>query len=71
MIGFYISDLPSRSIEDDFMATMFGRPIPLHCVKKSTMYENVLEIDTERAWAESDKKTNWSNEVHVELTMLR
>jgi hypothetical protein len=70
-LGFYISGLVARSIENDFMATMFGKPIPLHCVKKSLDYEDVLEIDTEKAWAESDQRANWSNEVHVELFILR
>jgi hypothetical protein len=69
--GFYISNLAARSIENDFMGTMFGKPIPLHCVKKSLDYEDVLEIDTETAWVESDQKANWSNEVHVELFILQ
>jgi hypothetical protein len=69
--GFYISDLERRSIADDFMGTMFGKPIALECVRKSSVYENVLEVDTEKAWAESDQKANWSNEVHFELFMLQ
>lgn len=69
--GFYISDLEARYIEDDFMGLMFGKPIPLHCVKKSLDYENVLEVDTEKAWAESDQKASWSNEVHLELFILQ
>ncbi|KIW07354.1 uncharacterized protein PV09_02200 [Verruconis gallopava] len=71
IIGFYISGLEARSIEDDFMGLMFGKPIPLHCVKKSVDYKNVLEIDTEKAWAESDQKASWSNEVHFELFILQ
>jgi len=53
------------------MALMFGKPVALECVKKSSVYENVLEIDTEKAWADSDQKANWSNEVHFELFILR
>ena len=69
--GFYVSDLEKRSVENDFMALMFGKPVALECVKKSSVYENVLEIDTEKAWADSDQKANWSNEVHFELFILR
>jgi hypothetical protein len=49
------------------MALLFGKPIPLHCVKRSGTDENVLEIDLERAWRESEQKAGWSNEVNVEF----
>jgi hypothetical protein len=52
------------------MGTMFGQPIPLHCVKRSSNFDNVLEIDTERAWNESEQKASWSNEVHINLFMF-
>jgi hypothetical protein len=52
------------------MGTMFGQPIPLHCAKKSSNFDNVLEIDTERAWNESEQKASWSNEVHINLFMF-
>jgi hypothetical protein len=57
--GVYISDLKQRSIEDDFFAVIFGRPISAHCVKVSESCENVLEIDLTRAWKETDQKTSW------------
>lgn len=69
--GFYISDLETRSVENDFMALMFGSGIPLECVRKSMDFENVLEVDLEKAWALSDQKHSWSNEAHVELFILR
>ncbi|EOA81496.1 hypothetical protein ACJQWK_10887 [Exserohilum turcicum] len=65
--GLYISHLPKRSIEKDFFAVIFGRPVPAHCVRVSDECENVLEIDTARAWKESDSKAGWSNEVVVEV----
>ncbi|KAF1942148.1 glycoside hydrolase [Clathrospora elynae] len=65
--GIYISDLPQRSIENDFFAVLFGRPIPAHCASVSKECENVLEIDTVRAWKETDSKASWSNEVAVEV----
>jgi hypothetical protein len=49
------------------MGLMFGKGIPLHCVKKSASDEHVLEIDLETAWKESDQKAGWSNEVNVEI----
>lgn len=65
--GVYISDLKKRSIEDDFFAVLFGRPVPADCVKTSKADENVLEIDLAKAWKETDQKASWSNEVAVEL----
>ncbi|KAF2436751.1 glycoside hydrolase [Tothia fuscella] len=65
--GLWISDLASRSIETDLMGLMFGKPIPLDCVRKSDTDPNVLEIDLESAWKESDQKAGWSNEVAVEI----
>lgn len=66
-LGLYISDLENRSLEDDFMALLFGRPIELHCVKKSSTSKNVLEMDVARAWKESEQRAGWSNEVAVEV----
>ncbi|KAF1832731.1 glycoside hydrolase [Decorospora gaudefroyi] len=65
----YVSDLPQRSIEKDFFAVLFGRPIPAHCVRVSKQCGNVLEIDTTRAWKETDSKASWSNEVAVEVVI--
>lgn len=49
------------------MGLMFGKPIPLDCVKKSEADPYVLEIDLETAWKESDQRAGWSNEVAVEV----
>ena len=65
--GVYISNLKDRNLDDDFMALIFGMLIAKHCVKVSDTCENVLEIDTTRAWKESDSKASWSNEVAVEI----
>jgi hypothetical protein len=65
----YISDLKERSVEDDFLALMFGRPISPDCVKISDVSEDVLEIDLTKAWKETDQKASWSNEVAVELVI--
>jgi hypothetical protein len=65
--GIYVSGLNERSVEDDFLGLLFGEGISLHCVKKSTKTENVLEIDLAKAWEESNKRAGWSNEVNFEL----
>ncbi|KAF2786971.1 glycoside hydrolase family 36 protein [Melanomma pulvis-pyrius CBS 109.77] len=67
--GLYISDLKKRSIEDDFFGLIFGRPIPLHCVKINEVCDNILEIDIARAWKETDSEAGWSNEVAVEVVI--
>ncbi|KAK4942355.1 hypothetical protein LTR28_008697 [Elasticomyces elasticus] len=67
VLGVYVSDLAKRSIEDDLFATLFGKPIGLDMVRKSASAQNVLEIDVERAWKESDQRAGWSNEVHLDI----
>lgn len=64
--GLYVSDLDNRSLEDDFFAVMFGKAVPFDTVKKGST-PNVLEIDLVKAWAESDQKAGWSNEVVVHI----
>ena len=34
-LGIWLSDLPNRTVEDDFLVTILQRPIPIHCVRKS------------------------------------
>ncbi|KAK4995633.1 hypothetical protein LTR66_004598 [Elasticomyces elasticus] len=67
VLGVYVSDLARRSIEDDLFATLFGKPIGLDMVRKSDSDPNVLEIDVEKAWKESDQRAGWSNEVHLDI----
>lgn len=49
------------------MGLMFGKPIPLHCVKRSESDPSVLEVDLSTAWKESEQQAGWSNEVVVEI----
>jgi hypothetical protein len=70
-MGLWMSDLEARTVEDNFLVTIFGHPVPEHCVQK-TRVENdkksgVLEVDVERAWKEMELKPGWSNEVAVEI----
>lgn len=68
-LGIWISDLEKRSVEGDFLVVILGRPIPVHCVKKSERSEKVLEIDVERAWREGGYEAGWNNEVSLEVLM--
>ena len=73
--GLYVSDLKKRSIEDDFIALIFGRVIPPHCVKISDTCGDILEIDTVRAWNETDSQASVSTlvqdlcETHINYSL--
>jgi hypothetical protein len=54
-----VSNLRERSIEEDFFAVLFGRPIPSDCVKISDACEDVLELDLAKAWEETDQNASW------------
>lgn len=69
VVGLYVSELPSRSIDKDFMIMIFGRPIPVHCVRVNEVCDRLLEIDVERAWKENEERAGWSNEVSIEVFM--
>ncbi|KAF7193405.1 putative galactinol--sucrose galactosyltransferase 2 [Pseudocercospora fuligena] len=69
ILGIWISELKSKSIEDDFIVLIFGKPIGVQCVKKSDKDARVLEIDIGKAWRESGEKAGWSNEVTLEVFM--
>ena len=67
VLGVYVSDLEARSVEEDFMVMIFGKPVPVGCVRKSGESEKVLEVDVEGAWREMGERAGWSNEVAVEV----
>lgn len=63
-LGLYVSDLPGRSVENDFMIMIFGKSISVGCVRKN---KHALEVDVQRAWEESGEDAGWSNEVSLEV----
>jgi len=69
VMGLYVGDLEKRSISEDFMVMIYGKPIPETCVRISESCAKVLEVDVEKAWRESGEKAGWSNEVTVEVFM--
>lgn len=64
VLGVFLSGLPKRSIDNDLMVLIFGKPVPRECVKAAG---HVLEVDVERAWIEGGHQAGWSNEVTVEI----
>lgn len=66
-LGIYISHLPDLSIQDEFMITIQGQPIPPHTVAVNRMDSHVLDIDIESAWKEMGLEAGWSNEVEVKV----
>ncbi|KAI9656189.1 MAG: hypothetical protein M1821_004851 [Bathelium mastoideum] len=66
VFGIYVSDLYRRNVPDDFMVMIYGKPVPAHTVAASKTADNVLEIDVETAWKETNQQPQWSNEVLVQ-----
>ncbi|KAK3309920.1 glycoside hydrolase family 36 protein [Chaetomium strumarium] len=67
VLGIYISTLPELSIQDDFMVTIQGQPIPPHTVAANKHDNHVLDVDIETAWKEMGLKSGWANEVEVKV----
>ncbi|KAH6692553.1 raffinose synthase Sip1 [Plectosphaerella plurivora] len=67
VLGVYISALPELTIDDDFIATIQGRVIPVSTVSISAGDPHVLEIDVEAAWQELGLHAGWGNEVEVKI----
>lgn len=69
VLGLWISDLESRSVEEGFLVLLHGKPISVECVRRMLTKgkSGVLEIDVERAWKESGESPGWSNEVSLEV----
>ncbi|KAI0200850.1 glycoside hydrolase family 36 protein [Astrocystis sublimbata] len=66
-LGMYISDLPSMSIERDFMVTIQDLPIPPETVAIDPRDGHVLGIDIQKAWKDMKLSSGWSNEVEVKV----
>ncbi|TQV98630.1 raffinose synthase protein Sip1 [Cordyceps javanica] len=70
VFGVYISSLPNMTIDDNFMVTIFGHPVPRHTVTVSPSADSVLEIDVQTAWKELGLDSGWSNELEVTVNVL-
>ncbi|KAK2809194.1 hypothetical protein FQN50_004030 [Emmonsiellopsis sp. PD_5] len=72
-LGIYISDLDTRSVDEDFMVMLSGRAVPVHTVQKVSAGvakgEKVLAVDVLKAWKEMGLQGGWSNEVVVQVFM--
>ncbi|KAI9369922.1 raffinose synthase or seed imbibition protein Sip1-domain-containing protein [Aspergillus egyptiacus] len=65
ILGIYISDLSGLDIDEHFMITMSGKPVPRKTVWKED--GKVLAVDIGQAWKEMDLEAGWGNEVHVSV----
>ncbi|KAJ3488872.1 hypothetical protein NLG97_g6108 [Lecanicillium saksenae] len=70
VFGVYISSLPEMTIDDNFMVSIFGHPVPRHTVKISSSADSVLEVDVQTAWKELGLDSGWSNELEVTINVL-
>ncbi|KAJ6779979.1 hypothetical protein PWT90_03357 [Aphanocladium album] len=70
VFGVYISSLPKMTIDDNFMVSIFGHPVPRHTVKISSCADAVLEVDVQTAWKELGLDSGWSNELEVTVNIL-
>ncbi|CAI7663254.1 unnamed protein product [Penicillium glandicola] len=67
-LGIYFSDLQDRSIAQNFMVMILGRPIPQNTVwKQGGENANVLAIDVLAAWKSMKLDSGWSNEAFVQV----
>lgn len=58
------------TIDDNFMVTIFGHPVPRSTVKISSSADTVLEVDVQTAWKALGLDSGWSNELEVTVNML-
>ncbi|KMU73335.1 raffinose synthase [Coccidioides immitis RMSCC 3703] len=66
-LGIYISDLGTRTVEDNFMVMISGRAVPVETIK--VQGPNLLSVDILTAWREMRLERGWSNEVVVQVLM--
>ncbi|OAA44532.1 raffinose synthase Sip1 [Beauveria brongniartii RCEF 3172] len=71
VLGLYVSSLPDMTIDDNFMVTIFGHPVPRDTVRISRNADTVLEVDVQTAWKELGLDSGWSNELEVTVNILR
>ena len=64
--GLWIGDLEARSVDENFMVTIFGKPIR---ASNARVDGKVLLIDVASAWEESGETAGWTNEVPMEIFM--
>lgn len=67
VFGLWVEGLSHRSIDDDMIILIFGKPVSRSVVRRNADCEDVLEVDVERAWEELGEDAGWSNEISVEV----
>jgi hypothetical protein len=67
-LGIYFSDLHGKSVGENFMVMILGRPVPKKTVwLKGGENANVLAIDVLAAWKAMKLDSGWSNEASVQV----
>ena len=66
LIGIYISNLPEKTIDEDFLVYLNSLVVPRYTVRKSG---KVLEVDIETAWKKLGLRAPWNNEITVQVSM--
>lgn len=67
-LGVYISDLPNRTVDKNFMVMVFGQAVPRKTVwKEGGDDSTILAIDVLAAWKTMGLSAGWSNEVVVQI----
>ncbi|WEW59261.1 hypothetical protein PRK78_004730 [Emydomyces testavorans] len=70
-LGIYVSDLSTRTVEENFMVMLSGRAVPAGTVKiPEAGSRNLLSVDVLAAWREMKLEPGWSNEVAVQIFMV-
>lgn len=67
--GIYVSDLQDRNLDDTLIVSIGGKPISRACVRKSPEDQHIIKIDVHRAWNETVNKSDWNNEVNLEISL--
>lgn len=68
VLGIYVEGKQDRSVDDDMLILLFGKPIQRDCVVwEEVAGGGMLRVDVLKAWTESGESAGWSNEVSIEM----
>ncbi|EEP77892.1 conserved hypothetical protein [Uncinocarpus reesii 1704] len=67
-LGIFISNIGTKTVEDNFMVMLLGRAVPVETVKIQES-RNLLSVDVLAAWKHMKLERGWSNEVTVQIFM--
>lgn len=56
------------ALDQDFMVTIQGEPVPWHTISLSSGSDLVFQVDVDRAWYELDAHSGWNNDVRIQVS---